>query len=149
MCTSRQENAFPTKLIEAAGAHAADRITIAGTRNLDLLLALYEHGFAHVACQAVTQGCPHDAQSAADILLIPHLAEESELDAVLRGLGPVLRAGGTLVLGCAGGQPAATRLRRKLAARGYVPESWMGGGEPDDLVLCARKGSATQHARAA
>lgn len=138
------------QLIDASGAHATDRITIAGSRHLDLLLALLGRGFTHAACQAVNQECPHDAASAADILLIPDLADEADLTAVLARLGPVLRSGGTLVLHFDGTQNAVTRLRRLLVERGYLPASWMGAStQADDWILCARKRPATLHAQAA
>src|SRR5581483_3979076 len=136
MSSSRQGAELASKLIEASGARAADHITIAGTRHLDLLLALYGRGFCHVACQATNQECPHDAQSAADILLVPHLEDERELSAVLARLAPVLRKGGKLVVGAVGKQEVATRLRRLLAERGFAAMSWSLNGEPEDLMLC-------------
>jgi hypothetical protein len=135
------------QLVQASGAHAADRIAIAGGRHIELLLQLFSRGFTHVACHSANQECPHDADSVADILLIPDCADEAELRAVLARLGPVLRAGGTIVLHGGGDRRATTRLRALLADNDYLPVSWT--AQPDDLLLCARKRSPVPHARAA
>jgi hypothetical protein len=141
------------QLIDASGAGAADRITIAGGRHLDLLLSLFSRGFTHAACQAVNQDVPHDGEPAPDVLLIPSIASEEELLAVLARLGRQLRPGGALVLRAAGGGNCgqkATRLRRLLAERGFDPASWtIALDVADELILCAHKRRPVAHAQAA
>jgi hypothetical protein len=138
------------QLVQASGAKTADRITIAGSRHIDLLLALFDRGFGHVACQTVDQTCPHDADSAADILLIPDIADADELDAVLARLGPVLRAGGTIALHAGIDRRETAALRARLVGYDYMPVDWTNGvGPANDVILCARKRHPMPQARAA
>lgn len=109
-------------VIRVAGISHEDRIMIAGSNQLDLLIGLCERGFDNVGCRAAQCG-PHLAGEPADLLLLPGVTSEAQLLAVLKWLGPELSPDGViLVCGCMLSGPKQRDLRRVLAAQSYVVE---------------------------
>jgi hypothetical protein len=99
--------------LAAANAQPADRIVIAGATQLELLIVLTRSGFLDVTCRS-PKATPHIPNSEADLLLAPALRDEVALSALLRGLGAMLRPGGTLIFSLT--QPTGPAARAKLGA---------------------------------
>lgn len=84
------------ELVAASGAHATDKVLIAGADQLDFLVALIQRGFSQVACQSADCG-PHASKGDADILIAPHVRSETDLLHILQRLGRVLGPRGVFV----------------------------------------------------
>jgi len=134
-------------LIDAAGARQTDRVVIAGRGNLDLLVALCRGSYSQAACQAVHRG-PRLVGSPADVLLVPDIASEGELTAVLARLGRDLRDGGMLVVRGAH-RLLGGRLRRLIDASGFTLTRRDARADDGSILLCARKRAIAARACAA
>src|ERR1700733_6813036 len=104
MCTTcdeqrSSERTFIQEAIAVSGARPEDNVTIAGKRNVDVVIDLMRRGFSNVLCQSAENG-PH-LSPPADVLIAPDLKSEADLISVLTRLGRDLRPRGVLVTTCA------------------------------------------------
>jgi hypothetical protein len=156
MCTDEQREeskaAAPdelAELIRACDARPSDHVTIAGCRNLDLLIGFFRQGFTEAGCQA-DRG-PHEGLRPSDVLIVPSVSNELALLRVVARLGGDLRPGGMLVVRDDRRVPGGERrqLLRLLAQRGFVPidrvAPWLESGG----ILRMRKVTEAAEIRAA
>jgi hypothetical protein len=145
----RDEIALTKTLIDVSGVKATDHVIIAGRDHLDMLLGLCRHGVRHAACQAAAG--PHDCGPAADVLLVPDFAGDSDLASVLDRLGGELRPDGAIVIHDSHHLTAtrANELRRLLARHGFAPTRQPAEIEDGTFLMCARKTPDFAHAQAA
>ena len=126
-------------LVAASGARAKDRITIVGSGQIELLVALVRRGFANVACRAAGTALP-PARGEADILLAPTVEGEADLRCIVRQFGASLAAHGALVIRAndsagLGGR----RVRQIFLNAGFDAVERLPGGR----FWCARKQAAS------
>lgn len=126
--------------LAASSAQPTDHIVIAGAAQLELLIGLNRRGFLDVTCRS-PKATPHIPNSEADLLLAPALRDEVALSALLRGLGAILRPGGTLLFSLA--QPIASPVRAKLGAVltvfGFGKLAAVHGADGETVLWRARK----------
>ena len=138
-----RRQAFAREIILASGARPADRVTIAGTDDLELLVEFIRRGFTHVLCRAADRG-PHLAEASADILIAPGIRSEADLRSVMTRLGRDLRPNGTLVVSFArrGSSFDERRLRRCLMEGGFTAMERIAGRGDAGTLWCARRSPA-------
>jgi hypothetical protein len=109
------------QLIKLAGAKPADRVTIVGRGQIELLIAFAGRGFVEVTCCAAMGG-PNAEEASADLAVALAVHSEAELLAILSRLRRSLRPGGALLLGTADPRLATWKRRRPelLARYGFV-----------------------------
>jgi hypothetical protein len=126
-----------------------DRITIAGTQNIDLLIGLLRGGFMNVSCLAADRGL-HVGDMPSDALWISAIATDNQLTSVLHQLGRTLRVDGLLLIQVKGewANHCSPQLQRILTAHGVEVEIGFtaAGG---DLFVRARRRKIIRALRAA
>ena len=135
-------------LIQASSAEHSDRIMIAGANRIDLLMDLLHLGFTCASCRAADG--PHVGEPASDVLWIPSIAGEDQLQFTLKKLGRELRPEGVLAVRVQSEIVAsrALQISALLAAHGFTVES-RDVASNGDLFLCAHKRMAAHALRAA
>jgi hypothetical protein len=139
----RSERTFIQEAVAVSGARPTDNVTIAGKRNVDVVIDLMRRGFSNVLCQSAENG-PH-VSPPADLLIAPDLKSEADLINVLTRLGRDLRPRGVVVTTCAWAFTAVDerRLRRLFMAHGFVAVERIAGRGDAQTVWCAHKGAAS------
>jgi hypothetical protein len=101
-------DALADELIAAAYAHPSDKIVIAETDQLELLITFLRRGFMDASCVSAARE-PGPKFDDADILIAPSLHGEADLNHILRFLGGALRPGGVLVIRAAASVASCTQ----------------------------------------
>jgi hypothetical protein len=85
------------ELVAASAAHPADKVIIAGTDQLELLIALLRQGCSNIDCRSPECG-PHPRAGAMDVVIAPAVRSEAELRHTLHRFGFVLRPRGVFMV---------------------------------------------------
>jgi hypothetical protein len=132
------------QLIKLAGAKHADRVTVVGCEQIEMLIELLGRGFVEVTCRSALGG-PNSGEASADLIVAPAVHSEPELLAILSRLSRSLRPGGMLLLGMADRLPAVWKrpLPQLLTQCGFaLVRKHIESTEV--AILCCRKLSTCQ-----
>jgi hypothetical protein len=134
------ERSIAHEIITASCARPTDRVTIAGTQHVEILIELIRRGFSDVLCRSADLG-PRLPTPPADILIALDVKCEADLRSVLTRLGRDLRPRGVLVVTYA--QTCSSfderRLRRLLIEGGFTAVERIAGRGDAGTLWCARK----------
>lgn len=137
------EHAVLMRLIDRLTAPArvtrAEKITILGSGEIDLMLALARLGYVDVTCRNVS-GVPHIAIEAADIVIAPSVEDGADLEAAATEAGRTLKPGGVFLLRVS---KAATRAKlAEPAWRGFDVVAQHEDGPAHLLIRCLKSAQA-------
>jgi hypothetical protein len=147
--TAENVQEFVAHVIGLCHAKQTDHITVAGRRGIQTVIDLCRRGYLHVMCRTAAPA-PHVEENSADSLWVLNVPSETELLALVAKLGRDLRAGGTLVVGFEVpiSSDHASRLRRVLLDKGFVPVRQQTDAAGRMLLICGRQESCA-HGQAA
>lgn len=115
-----------------ADAKLTDKVTILGHAEIDLLLALARKGFMDVSCRNANG--PHVASDAADVVVAPAVANETELAAAATEARRALKQNGIFLARLANLSGAALGMIDDVLGRyGFAAVA-----EPGGLLCCRR-----------
>ena len=128
------------RFVAASKATPANRVTIVGHENFQLMIALCRRGFTKVECQA-TNSRSRAATTPADILFASHIRSDADLRHVLGGLGCRLCRDGVLVVVVAADDAPLSehQLRAILVDSGFATVERLGGCDERGTLWCAHK----------
>jgi hypothetical protein len=115
-----------------ADARLTDKVTILGNTQIDLLLALAKKGFVDVSCRKADG--PHVAGDAADVVVAPSIASETELAVAAAEARRSLKQSGVFL---------ARQANLSSAALGAIDDvlgryGFAAVAEPGGLLCCRR-----------
>lgn len=136
----RSTTSILDQFIRLSNPSLGDRIMIAGTRNIDLLIGLLRQGFMRVSCLAADRG-PHVGEVASDALWLPAITTDNQLLSVLRQLGREIRIDGLLLIQVKGewANRCSPQLQRILTAYGVDVEAGCTAANGDLFVRARRR----------
>jgi hypothetical protein len=128
------------EILRLIGGRKAGEVILVGCRNIELLLQLAHRGFDQVCCRTLLAG-PNAGEMSADMIILPTVDQEPELEALLGRIRDCLRPGGVLIFTTEAPRRLTTRLRhiqKLLRQQGFV--TVRRHLEPSGLqLLCCRK----------
>lgn len=127
------------RLTARARAMRTEKITILGSGEIDLMLALARLGYADVTCRDVAR-TPHIPTEAADLVIAPSVKDDAELETAVAEAKRTLRPGGVFLA-------RVSKLARSAALgeptwKGFQVVAWHDDGPAHLLLRCLKVAQA-------
>ncbi|MBV8119624.1 MAG: hypothetical protein JO081_06780 [Alphaproteobacteria bacterium] len=139
VCSRYTASLLVEELVKRVGGRRTDRVIVVGCKHIELLIELAHNGFDHVCCRTALAG-PNAGEMSADLIIIPAVDQEPELEALLGWLRGGLRPGGVLIFTTAAPQltTRSRHIQKVLRQQGFT--TVRRHLEPGGIqLLCCRK----------